>query len=158
MSRLDLAPDAGDAALLCRQPVLRCLQRQPVVAVVDPGDYVARAHLLVVGDLDRTDIALGVGGEQGDVALDIGVVGSNQEAPVGPPVVAQVTAIGRSREQQRSEEQAFDGAATHRRWPGRRDDARGRPDCGGDRRAANRRLTANFRAVHVHDPIFVQCH
>ena len=85
---------SGRSVLSCVASLsLRRLQRQPVVAVVEPRDHVAGLDRLVVRDLDRGDIALHLGGEDGDVALDIGIVRADQEAPVGPPVVAEMAAI-----------------------------------------------------------------
>ena len=52
LAGLDLAADPGNRALLRRQPVLRRLQGQTVIAVVDPRDHVTGAHLLVVDDLN----------------------------------------------------------------------------------------------------------
>ena len=107
---VDLAPDTRDRALLGRELALGRVQRQPVVAVVHPGDHVARLDGLVVHNLDRGDIALHLRRQDGDVALHVGVVGRDQEASVGPPIVAEMPAIGRNPSQQDAEQQAADPA------------------------------------------------
>ena len=80
--RVGLAADAGDRALLGRDLVLRGLQREAVVAVVDAGDEVAGLDALVVGDGDGGDIAGDLGGEDRHVGLHVGVVGRDHEAAV----------------------------------------------------------------------------
>ena len=71
-----------------------------IVAVVDLRDHVAGAHLRVVLDADRRDIARDLGGERRVVRAHIGVVGRHHEAADRPPVVA-VPAAGAERREQR---------------------------------------------------------
>ena len=89
-------PMRAIGALLRRELVLGRLQRQAIIAVVDPGDQVAGLDGLVVRDRDRGHVARHLRGQDRDVGLDIGVVGRDHEAPVGPPVVAEMAAVAGS--------------------------------------------------------------
>ena len=58
------------------------------IGVVDAGQQVAGAHLLVVGNQHLADVAGDPRADDGDVALDVGVVRRLEEAAGGPPVPA----------------------------------------------------------------------
>ena len=143
LCRLDLPPDSGDRTLLGRQAVLGGLERQAVVAIVDARDHITSTDSLIVLDIEVGDVTDRVRREDGDVALHVGVVGAHEEAPVGPPIVAEVPAIGDGPEQHGREYDAFDGRTAARlamanggyglrwptgvrmrRWPCRSDDFR----------------------------------
>ena len=62
--------------------------RNLVVAVIDDQQRIAGLHLLVLGHLDLVDIAGDLRRNERHVGLDIGVVGRDHEAPVGPVMVA----------------------------------------------------------------------
>src|SRR3546814_10505757 len=52
---------------------------RPIIAVVDPKQYVASTDHLIVFDLDRDHIACDLRCQRGHVAADIGIVGRSEE-------------------------------------------------------------------------------
>ena len=78
--RGDLAADPVDGGLLGRDPGARGIDRDAIVAVVDPEDHVAGLHHDVVAGQDRRDVAGHPRAERGVVGAHIGVVGGDEEA------------------------------------------------------------------------------
>ena len=73
------------------------------IAVVDDEQNLAGRHRFVVADPDFLDVPLDLWADQRHVALDVGVVGRLQEAPVGPPIPTAADAEdeqGRDRDNQ----------------------------------------------------------
>ena len=85
---LELALGRGDRRRLGLQRGGRLVDAGAEVAVVEPGQDVAAAHRLVLGDLDRGDVARDLGADGREVGVDVGVVRRLQEAELGPPVPA----------------------------------------------------------------------
>ena len=101
--RLDLPADAGDRRVLGGDLGLGGVDGEAVVAVVDAGQQIAGANLLVFGDRDFDDVAGDLGGDDRRVGADISVVGRDEEAPLDEPIVAPVHAVaerGQSDERQ----------------------------------------------------------
>ena len=86
--QLELALGRGDRRRLGLQRGGRLIDAGAEVAVVEPGQDVAAAHRLVLGDLDRGDVARHLGAHGREVGVDVGVVRRLQEAELGPPVPA----------------------------------------------------------------------
>ena len=123
--RLDLPADAGDRRVLGGDLGLGGVDREAVVAVVDARQQIAGVDLLVLGDRNFDDVAGDLGGDDGRIGADIGVVGRDEEAPLDEPVVAPVDAVAeRGQGDERQDEAA----------------RRARAAGGGGRRAARRRL------------------
>ena len=95
--RRDLAADAVDGGLLGRDLAARGIDRDAIVAVVDPEDHVAGAHHGVVAGKDRRDVAGHPRAERGVVGAHIGVVGRDVEA--ADQNVVHAVAGGGEREQ-----------------------------------------------------------
>ena len=93
----------------------RLLDRDRVVAVVDPGERLARLDRLIVGHQDVAQIAGDLRRDDGGVGLHVGVVGRLLKPPGGPVVPAEVA---RRRDRQRR------GASQQQRLPA---DATGSP-------------------------------
>jgi hypothetical protein len=62
--------------------------------------------LLIVGDRDFDDVAGHLGGDDGGVGADIGVVGRDKEASFDQPVVAPVGAIAEARQDDERQDEA----------------------------------------------------
>ncbi len=86
--RRDLLADAVDGRLLGGDVVARSLDRELVVAVVDVRDDIALAHMRVVVNRNVGDIAGDLGRERRVLGAHIGVVGRDEIAARGPPVLA----------------------------------------------------------------------
>ena len=77
--RRDLAADAIDGGLLGRDLGARGIDRDAVIAVVDPEDHVAGPHQRVVAGEDGRDVAGHPRAERGVVGAHIGVVGADEK-------------------------------------------------------------------------------
>ena len=80
-----LADDRG----LCRRDIgLGLVERDLEVALVDPGERLARVDTLIVADQHVAQVARNLGGNGGVVSLYIGVVGRDQILADGPVIPA----------------------------------------------------------------------
>ena len=76
----DLAADPVDGGLLGRDLRARGIDRDAIIAVVDPEDHVTLADHDVVAGKDRGDVAGHPGAKRGVVGAHIGVIGGDVEA------------------------------------------------------------------------------
>ena len=91
--RLDLPAEARDRRVLGGDLAFGGVDREAIVAVVDARQQVPGVNLLVFGDRDFDDVAGDLGGDDGGVSADIGVVGRDEEAPLDEPIVAPIDAV-----------------------------------------------------------------
>ena len=109
--RVDLPADAGDGRVLGGDLGLGGVDRQLIVAVVDPRQQVALMDRLIGPDIDLDDMGGDLGGDDRRARADIGVVGRDEEAADGQPVVAQIGAIAERGERDGAQKQAARRAA-----------------------------------------------
>ncbi len=103
--RLDLPADAADGGVLRRDLVLGRVDGELVVAGVDDGEEVARAHLLVVCDFHLGDVTGDLGRHDYGVGADIGVVGRDEEAAFDKVTVAPIDAISACGDEKQRQQQ-----------------------------------------------------
>ena len=108
--RRDLTADAVDGGLLGRDPGARGVDRDAIIAVVDPENHVAGANDRVVAGQDRRDMARDPRAEHGVVGADIGVVGRDVE----PPDQNEIDAVADRGQRQQSEHAHHDEFALAR--------------------------------------------
>ena len=101
--RGDLAADAVDGGLLGRDLGARGIDRDAIIAVVDPEDHVAGPHHHVVAGKDGRDVARDPRAERGVVGADIGVVGGDEKA--SDQKIMHAIARGGEREQRADADQ-----------------------------------------------------
>ncbi len=75
-----------DRGLFGRHRRLGLRRLRGEIAVVDDEQHVAHCHGLVVLDPDFLDVTFDLRADQRDVALDVGIIGGLQKAPLGPPI------------------------------------------------------------------------
>ena len=83
----------------CRHIGLGLVERNLIIAVVDPREDLAGLHGLVVAHENSRDISRHLWGDRGAVGLDVGIVRRNLEAAHGPVVPAE---MGGSRERDKA--------------------------------------------------------
>jgi len=135
---LDRGPAGGDLRFGLRQ-------RNAKVGVVENDERIARLDARVVRRRHRLDIAGDLGGHRRGVGRHVGVIGGNDEAPIGPPLVAEIAAGPDDADG--GPRRAEAGAPRRRAWPpvaGCVDDLRLIPD-----RRRFDRLRARFRGRRV---------
>jgi hypothetical protein len=105
--QLAMRVEIGERRLLSLDRGLGLGKSGALVAVVKAQQQVAGVDGLIVGNRDLADDTRDFGGDNGDVAADISVVGAFDEASDRPPLLAVPSRAGGEREPQRCDGQMF---------------------------------------------------
>ena len=111
--RGDLPADAIDGGLLGRDPGARGVNRDAIIAVVDPEDHLAGPDHRIVAGQDGSNMARHPGAERGVVGAHIGVVGADEEPP--DQKIMHAIGCGGEREQRHDADQHRSAPAGFRR-------------------------------------------
>ena len=101
-----LRADAGDGRGLGVDAAGGCVHGQSVIAGIDLDENVASLHRLVVDDGYNEDIAADLGRNGRHVGFDVGVVGCDDEAPLGHVAIAVPCACRDRDEEQKADDPA----------------------------------------------------